>query len=134
MRPLQMLYRRHLERVRPRSPQGEEGRQADSLDNLGRKTGNENVPWALLGQDLGQVLRRAGGEEDQCSQVGGALVGQRAGGVDQGADAVGLQAGAKEGGAPGNGGRGGLFRLDKLLGVVGRLGAAVSIAEDRLED
>lgn len=71
-----------------------------------------------------------GGGKDEASEVGGALVAQGAGGVDEGADAVALQGGADERGAPGDGGRRSLFRLDELLLGVGGLGALVRLAED----
>ena len=77
--------------------------------------------------------RAAGGSEDQGTEVGGALVAERASGVDQGSDSVGLQGSSDEGGAIGNGGTAGLLGAHELLGAVGRLGALVSLAEQRCQ-
>lgn len=75
-----------------------------------------------------------GGHEDQASEVGGALVAKRPGGVDQGADAVALQGGADEGSAPCDGGGRGLLGADELLAGVGDLGALIGLAEEGGED
>ena len=78
--------------------------------------------------------RSGGGEEDQRSEVGGALVGESASGVDEGTDTVGLDGGADEGSTPGSGGGGSLLGLEELLLGVGGLGLAVGVAEDGAED
>lgn len=79
--------------------------------------------------------RRSGaGEEDQRAEVGGALVGESASGVDEGTNTVGLDGGADEGSTPGSGGGGGLLGLEELLLGVGGLGLAVGVAEDGAED
>jgi hypothetical protein len=74
------------------------------------------------------------GHEDEPAEVRGALVAEGAGGVDQGADAVALESGADESGAPGGDGRRGLLGADELLLGVGRLGALVGLAEEGRED
>ena len=78
--------------------------------------------------------RSRAGEEDQAAEVGGALVGESASGVDEGTDTVGLDGRADEGGTPGSGGGGSLLRLEELLLGVGGLSLAVGVAEDRAED
>ena len=78
--------------------------------------------------------RSGGGEEDQRSEVGGALVGESAGGVDEGTDTVGLDGGADEGSTPGSGGGGSLLGLEELLLGVGGLGLTVGVAKDGAED
>ena len=123
-----------VKRVRPRAPPSEEGRQTNCLDNTGNDAGKDNVHGALLGQDLAQVAGGTGSEKDQCSEVSGALVRESTGGVDEGADAVGAQARADKGRAPGNACRAGLLRLEELLGGVGVLGALEGVTEDGLED
>jgi hypothetical protein len=55
-------------------------------------------------EDLGDEGGRRGGGEDEPAEVGGALVAQGGRGVDEGADAVALEGGADEGGAPGGDG------------------------------
>ena len=74
------------------------------------------------------------GEEDQAAQVGGALVAERAGGIDEGADAIRLDGGADERGTPGRGGSGRLTGLEHLFGAVGGLGALVGLLEQRGQD
>lgn len=76
----------------------------------------------------------AGGEEDERAEVGGALVAQRAGGIDQSTHTVGLDGGAGERGAPGRGARCGLLGLEELLRRVCLLSAAVDIAKDGAQD
>ena len=89
----------------------------------------------LCGYVCGDAYGRSGGgEEDQRSEVGGALVGESASGVDEGTDTVGLDGGADEGSTPGSGGGGGLLGLEELLLGVGGLGLAVGVAEDGAED
>ena len=89
----------------------------------------------LCGNVCGDAYGRSGGgEEDQRSEVGGALVGESASGVDEGADTVGLDGGADEGSTPGSGGGGSLLGLEELLLGVGGLGLAVGVAEDGAED
>ena len=77
--------------------------------------------------------RSRGGEEDQAAEVGGALVAEGAGGVDEGADAVGLQRGAHERRAPGRGGRRRLPRPQELLLRVRRLRPLVRLSQKRSE-
>ena len=74
------------------------------------------------------------GEQNQRAEVGGALVAKRAGGIEERADAVGLDGGADERGAPCSASRCSLLGLEELLAGVGLLGAAVGVAEDRAED
>jgi hypothetical protein len=74
------------------------------------------------------------GEEDESTEVGSTLVGESAGGVDQGTDTVGLDGGTDEGASPGGGGTGSLLGLGELLGGVGALGLAVHVTEDGAED
>ena len=74
------------------------------------------------------------GEEDQRTEVGGALVGKGTGSVDQSTDTVGLDTRADEGRAPRGGGGGGLLGVEELLLAVGSLSAAVGFAEDGAED
>jgi hypothetical protein len=87
--------------------------------------------WSVCGDAYG---RSGGGEEDQRSEVGGALVGESASGVDEGTDTVGLDGRADEGSTPGSGGGGSLLGLEELLLGVGGLGLAVGVAEDGAED
>ena len=89
----------------------------------------------LCGNVCGDAYGRSGGgEEDQRSEVGGALVGESASGVDEGTDTVGLDGGADEGSTPGSGGGGSLLGLEELLLGVGGLGLAVGVTEDGAED
>lgn len=74
------------------------------------------------------------GEEDQATEVGGALVAERAGGVDERTHTVGLNTSTDERCAPCSGCGGGLLRLDKFLLGVGGLCRAVGLAEHRAED
>lgn len=85
-------------------------------------------------EDLGDEGGRRGGGEDEAAEVGGALVAQGGRGVDEGPDAVALEGGADEGGAPGGDGGGGLAGLDELLLGVGELCALVGLAEDGAQD
>lgn len=78
--------------------------------------------------------RGRSGHEDETAEVSGTLVAQRPRGVDQGANAVALEGGADQGGAPGAGGRRGLLRAEELLAGVGDLGALVGLAEERGEN
>lgn len=74
--------------------------------------------------------RSSSSKENQASQIRSTLVAQRAGGIDQGRDAVALQGGADDRGAPGHGGAAGLLGADELLLGVGELGALVGGAQD----
>lgn len=74
--------------------------------------------------------RSRAGEEDQRAEVGGALVGESASGVDEGTDTVRLDGRADEGGTPGSGSRSSLLGLEELLLGVGGLGLTVGVAED----
>jgi hypothetical protein len=74
--------------------------------------------------------RSRAGEEDQAAEVGGALVGESASGVDEGTNTVGLDGGADEGSAPGSGGGGSLLGLEELLLGVGGLGLTVGVTKD----
>jgi hypothetical protein len=78
--------------------------------------------------------RSRAGEEDQAAEVGGALVGESASGVDEGTNTVRLDGRADKGSAPGGGGRGGLLGLEELLLGVGGLGLTVGVAEDGAEN
>lgn len=85
----------------------------------------------LWGETYG---RSVAGHENQSTEVGGALVAQRACGIDEGAHAIGLQTRPEERGAPGDGGAGGLLGAEELLLGVGLLGALVRLTEERRED
>jgi len=74
------------------------------------------------------------GHEDQAAHVGGALVAEGTGGVQERADAVRLHGRADGGSAVRGGGRCGLLGLEELLLGVGGLGLAVGLAEDGAED
>lgn len=74
------------------------------------------------------------GEEDQATEVCGALVAERAGGIDQRTHTVRLDGGADERCAPCGGSGGGFLRLEELFLGVGGLGLAVGLAEERAED
>ncbi len=78
--------------------------------------------------------RSRAGHEDQTTQIGRAFVTQRASGVDQSTDTVGLDGGADEGGSIGGSSTGGLLRLGEFLLRVGGLGTVVGIAENRGHD
>lgn len=78
--------------------------------------------------------RSRGGHEEQTAQIGGTLVTQGAGGVDEGADAVSLQGRADEGGAPRDSSRRCLLGANELLLGVGFLGALIRLAKKRGED
>jgi hypothetical protein len=84
--------------------------------------------------DFGVVAahrRTVGSHEDQATQVGGSLVAQSAGGVDEGGDTIGLDGGTDDGRTPAGGRGGGLLGLEKLLLAVGGLGSVVGVAEQR---
>ena len=130
-----MRHSPHLvEGVGPGPPPGQEDGQANRLKDLGRGVDADGVEGPLLGEELDEDTRGGGGGEDEAAQVGGSLVAQGAGGVDEGADAVALKGGADEAGAPGDGGTGGLLGAEELLLGVGLLGALVGLAEERRED
>lgn len=74
------------------------------------------------------------GKEDQAAEVGGALVGESASGVDESTDTVRLDSGANEGSAPSDSGGGGLLGLEELLLGVGGLSLTIGVAEDGAED
>jgi hypothetical protein len=74
------------------------------------------------------------GEEDQATEVCGALVAECAGGVDERTHTVGLDGRADEGSAPCGGGGGSLLGLEELFLGVGGLGLAVGLAEERAKD
>lgn len=88
----------------------------------------------MLDDKLGDEAGGAGGGEDESTEVGGALVGESACGVDQGTNTVGLEGRTDEGGTPGGGSRRGFPRLEELLLGVGRLGLLPGLAEERGED
>ena len=142
-----------LERVGPGAPPGEEDGEADGLEDAGEGADGDGVEWALLGHDLGDELdtslahifrdilielishrRSRRSKEDQATEVRGALVAERAGGIDERTHAVRLDGGADEGSAPCGAGGGGLLGLEELLLGVGGLGLAVCVAEERAED
>lgn len=74
------------------------------------------------------------GEEDQAAEVGGALVAEGSGGIDQSSDAIGLNGTADKGGSPGSGSAGGLLGLEELFLGVGGLSTVVRVTEDRAKD
>jgi hypothetical protein len=140
-----------VEWVRACAPPGHKHCQTDSLEDASKSANSDGVEWALLGDDLGDELcNRLGrcasdtarlsyrwsraGEEDQATQVCGALVAEGAGGIDERTHTVRLDGGASEGGTPCSGGRCSLLRLEELLLRVGGLGLAVSLAEDGAKD
>ena len=75
-----------------------------------------------------------GSEEDQRAQIRGTLVAQRPGGIDQGANTVGLQSATNEGRAPHGGSTSGFLGLEEFLFAVGGLGTMVGVTEDRGKD
>ncbi|KAK6864361.1 hypothetical protein PG995_000889 [Apiospora arundinis] len=136
-------------------PRKEEG-QANGLEGLGGGADGDSVDGALLREELSEVLRHGcqhykfirwlreeeeglkraysgsgSGHVNQSTEVGSALIAESASGVDESTNTVGLEGGADQRGAPGDGGRGSLLGLDELLGGVGDLGAAVGLAEER---
>lgn len=141
----QLLYRQrsssipydatHLVKgVGPGSPPGHEHAQSHRLKDLGRDAHTDGIKRPPLREELHQEPGRGGGSKDQTAEVRSALVAQGAGGVDESTHTVGLERGADEGGAPGDGGGGRLLGLDELLLGVGELGAVVGLAEERRED
>lgn len=74
------------------------------------------------------------GHEDQAAEIGGTLVAERSGGIDQGSHAVGLHGATDKGRSPGGGGAGGFLGLQELFLGVGGLGAVVGVTEDRAKD
>lgn len=72
--------------------------------------------------------------EDEGSEIGGALVAQSAGGIDESADTVRLDGGTDERSTPSSTGGGGLLGLEELLGAVSGLRAAVGVAKERAQD
>lgn len=82
----------------------------------------------------GTYSRGRGGGKDESTEVGGALVAESAGGVDEGTDTVRLESRADERRTPGDSGGRGLLGAGELLLGVGRLGALVGGAEDGCED
>lgn len=74
------------------------------------------------------------GHEDQAAQVGGTLVAERTGSVDQSTNTIRLDGAADDGATPGGGGRGGLLRLEEFLLGVGSLSAVVGVTEQRAEN
>lgn len=150
-----------LEGVGASSPPSEEDGETHGLDQLGSDADADGINGSLLSKDLRDVLcvsksivsltlslplmhsvgrtkrtytGSSSSEEDQTTQVGSALVAQGTSGIDEGADAVTLQRGADERGAPGEGGAAGLLGAGELLLGVGGLGALVGGAEQRGED
>lgn len=73
-------------------------------------------------------------KEDQSTHVRSALIAQRAGGIKQSADAVGLDGRADKRCTPCCAGGGGLLRFEELFLGVGGLGLAVGLAEEWAED
>lgn len=73
-------------------------------------------------------------KEDESTEVGGSLVRESAGSVDQRTDTVRLDGRANEGSTPGSAGRGSLLGLEELLSRVGGLCAAVGVAKEWAED
>lgn len=77
---------------------------------------------------------RRASQEDQGAQVGGALVAEGAGGVDEGTNTVRLECAASERSTPCGGSRRSLLGAQKFLLGVGGLGAVVGFAKDRAKD
>lgn len=89
----------------------------------------------LQSLDHGKAYRWGGrSKEDERTEVGGALVGEGAGGVDESAYTVGLDTGADNGASPRGGSGGSLLGVEVLLLGVCLLCAAVGITEDGTED
>lgn len=85
----------------------------------------------LLWLDRGKAYRWGGrSKEDEGTKVGGALVGEGAGGVDESAYTIGLDTRADNGASPRGGGGGSLLGVEVLLLGVCLLCAAVGIAKD----
>jgi hypothetical protein len=78
--------------------------------------------------------RSGGSEEDQRAEVGGALVGEGTGSVDQSTNTVCLDGRADDGASPGGGSSCGLLAVEVLLLGVCLLRAAVGVTEDGAED
>ena len=78
--------------------------------------------------------RSVAGHEDEGTEVGGALVAEGAGGIDERTHAIGLETRPDERSAPSNGGTGGLLGAEELLLGVSVLGALVGLAEERREN
>ena len=74
------------------------------------------------------------GHEDESTEVGGALVAQGAGGIDERTNAIGLETRPEERSTPSDGGTGGLLGAEELLLGVSLLGALVGLTEERRED
>lgn len=78
--------------------------------------------------------RSRGGEEDEAAEVGGTLVAESSGSVDESAYTVGLKGRADEGGSPGDSGGRSLAGSEELLLGVGSLGALIGLAKEGGED
>ena len=72
--------------------------------------------------------------EDQSTEIGSTLVAQSSSRVNQSTDTVALKGRADKRGTPGSGSGAGLPGSSELLLGVGRLGALVSLAEERAHD
>lgn len=73
-------------------------------------------------------------QEDETTKIRSPLIRECSSSVDQSTDAITLEGGADEGGAPGDSGGGSLAGSEELLLGVGGLGALVGLAEERAED
>lgn len=151
-RAVRLLEASRLEWVGAGAPVGQEEGQADGLEAAGEGTDSDGVEWALLSEDLGDELRNVstlsammsylvltyrwgrGRSEDEGSEVGGTLVAQSAGGIDEGTDTVRLDGGADERSTPSSTGGGGLLGLEELLGAVSGLRAAVGVTKERAQN
>ena len=74
------------------------------------------------------------GKEDQAAEVRGALVAQRASGIDERTNTISLDSRSDERCTPRDARRGGLLRLEEFFLGVGGLGLAVGLAENGAQD
>ena len=135
------------------TPPGHEHGKTDGLEDTCEGADGDGVEGTLLGENLGDELRRksvlplncicksvkshrwrGAGEEDQRAEVRSTLVAKRASGIDEGTNTVRLDGRPDEGGTPCGGGGGGLLGLEELFLGVGGLCLAVCLAEHRAED
>jgi len=77
-----------LEWVGVGSPPCEEEGETNSLEYAGNGTNGNGIKRTLLGKDLGDERWGRAGEEDQRSQIGGSLVGESTGSIDQSTNTV----------------------------------------------
>lgn len=75
--------------------------------------------------------RSRASHEDESTEVGSTLVAERASGVDQGTNTIGLDTSTDKRATPRCGGGGGLLGLEELLARVGALSSVICLAEER---